>query len=190
MVDIIPFGEGRKPSRDILARIMAAKARLPEHDPLHDVLDAFVALVERIDATERSAAPTASAFNDDQMKSLVYQTERAAERGVGIYAKRIASWHQAIVGGAFAAGLTIGIMGTFYVASRQSAAEIEAMRLSVPAVLAAIPAADLAEWTTLIRSNPSPHALIANGRMVPQPTGQKAATITVWTEPATALPNH
>jgi len=142
MVDIIPFGEGRKPSRDILARITAAKARLPEHDPLHDVLDAFVALVERIDATERSAAPTASAFNDDQMKSLVYQTERAAERGVGIYAKRIASWHQAIVGGAFAAGLTIGIMGTFYVASRQSAAEIDAMRLSVPAVLAAIPAAD------------------------------------------------
>jgi hypothetical protein len=107
-----------------------------------------------------------------------------------MYATRVRSWHQAIVGGAFVAGMTIGIMGTFYVASRQSAAEMEAMRLAVPATLSAIPASDLAEWTTLIRSNSAPHALIAAGRMEPQPSGRKAATITVWTEPATAMPTH
>jgi hypothetical protein len=185
--DIIPFGEGRKPSRDILARIKAAKANIPEHDPHHDLLDVQAALVEYFDAAGRQAT---SALTDEQIKALTYQTERAAERGVGMYVKRIASWHQAIVGGAFVAGLTLGILGTFYVVSRQNAAEIEAMRLSVPAVLGAIPAADLAEWTTLIRSNSAPHALIAAGHMVPQPSGRQAANITVWTEPATALPTR
>ncbi len=178
--EVLPFGEGRKPSPDALPRIRAAKASLPDHDPMQDVLDALATAVEAIGAARHPTPSAASLLDDDQIKALTYSTERAAERGVGIYATRIRSWHQAIVGGAFVAGLTIGIMGTFYVASRQTAAEMDAARIEVPAVLSSIPASDLAAWSTLIRANPSPSALIAAGRIAPQANGQRAATITLW----------
>jgi hypothetical protein len=111
--DIIPFGESRKPSPDAASRIKAAKASLPEHDPHQDLLDALWAAIQVINPATRSDAPIA-ALNDDQVKALIYQTERAAERGVGLYATRIRSWHQAIVGGAFVAGLLIGCAGVWW----------------------------------------------------------------------------
>ena len=177
---IVDFG-GRKPSKaDDDKALCDAKACLAAHDPFQPVFDFLDRTTNRIEATVQHIGAPITALNDDQIKSLTYATERAAEGGVGIYAKRIASWHQAIVGGAFVAGLTIGIMGTFYVASRQSAAEMDAARIEVPTVLSSIPAADLAAWSTLIRANPSPSALIAAGRPAPQANGQRAATITLW----------
>jgi hypothetical protein len=188
--EIVDFGV-RKPSKDEDEKALAdAKACFATHDPFQRVFDFLDRTTNRIEAAVQNSGghpTTASALSDDQVKSLTYATERAAERGVGIYANRIKSWHQAIVGGAFVAGATIGIMATHYADVRQSAAEIDALRIGVPAVLSSIPAADLAEWTTLIRANSAPHALIAAGRLVPQTTGQRAANIaaniTVWLEP-------
>lgn len=108
--EVLPFGEGRKPS-PFAARIRAAKANIPDHDPHQDFLDVLEMAVERFDASGRPSPPAASPLDADQVKTLTYATERAAERGVGIYAKRIASWHQAIVGGVFVAGLSIGLVG-------------------------------------------------------------------------------
>jgi hypothetical protein len=184
--EIVDFG-GRRPSKaDDDKALSEAKACLAAHDPFQSVFDFLDRTTSRIEAAaQHIGAPIpAPSLNEDQIKSLTYATERAAERGVGIYAKRIASWHQAIVGGVFVAGLTIGIMGTFYVASRQSAAEMDAARIEVPAILSSIPAADLAAWAKLIRANPSPSALIAAGRTAPQTNGQRAATITLWLDPS------
>jgi PII-like signaling protein len=182
--EIIDFGGGgrKPPNSDPLARIKAAKANIPEHDPHQDLLDALAAFIQFVGPGHPAAA---SALDNEQVKLLVYNTERAAERGVSMYAKRVASWHQAIVGGAFVAGLTIGIMGTFYTASRQHAAEIEAMRLAVPGVLSAIPAADLAEWTQMIRLNDISKA---QRTCIPQ-AGGTACSIALWTKAPTAGKN-
>jgi hypothetical protein len=69
-----------------------------------------------------------------------------------------------------------------------SAAQANAARIEVPGVLAAVPAGDLLEWAALIRNNPPPRTLIAAGRVVPQPNGQRAASVMVWLEPPRLAP--
>jgi hypothetical protein len=184
--DVVDFG-GRKPSKAEDEKALAdAKACFAAHDPFLPALDFLDRITGRIEtAVQAINAGSASALNDEQVKALVYNTERAAERGVSMYATRVRSWHQAIVGGAFVAGLTLGILGTFYIASRQHAAEIEAMRLAVPGVLSAIPAADLAEWTSLIRLNDLSRAQRA---CIPQ-AGGTACSIALWTKAPTAGKN-
>jgi hypothetical protein len=105
--EVVGFG-ARKPNKADDERSLAdAKACLAAHDPFQRVLD----YVER--ATQR-IENGGSGLDDGQVKALIYQTERAAERGVGLYAKRIRSWHQAIVAGAFVAGLCIGGIGAWW----------------------------------------------------------------------------
>lgn len=114
--EIVDFG-GRKSSiSDDDQRALAdAKACFATHDPFQGVVDFLDRTTNRIESSARTInAGSASTLNDDQVKALIYQTERAAERGVGMYAKRIASWHQTIVGAAFVAGLFIGFIGAWW----------------------------------------------------------------------------
>ena len=105
--EVLPFGLGRKiSSSDAKARIQAAKAAIPAHDPHQDLLDAMAAAVNIVGDAQ-------AGLTNEQMKALTFQTERAAERGVGMYARRIRSWHQAIVGGAFMTGLLLGCAGAW-----------------------------------------------------------------------------
>jgi hypothetical protein len=132
--EIVDFG-GRKPAKAEDEKALAeAKACFAEHDPFQRVIDFLDRTTSRIEAAVQNigAHPiTASPLNDDQVKALTYATERAAERGVGIYAKRIASWHQAIVGGAFVAGLSVGCLGGYWL--RGNSATEPAITNCVPA---------------------------------------------------------
>lgn len=93
-----------------------AKACLAAHDPFQPVLDYLDRITDRIEAAGQniSSGPVAITLDVEQVRSLTFATERAAERGVSMYARRIRSWHQAIVGGAFVAGLSIGGLCAWY----------------------------------------------------------------------------
>jgi hypothetical protein len=162
--EIVDFG-GRKPPQPGNDKALSdAKACFADHDPFQRVLDYIDRATARIEAAEQrlNAGPAAMSLNDEQVKALIYATERAAERGVGLYATRIRTWHQAIVAGVFVAGLVIGILGGYWVGARQSQdAVAEAARWQ--------------SWWNATCADQSPRRVVVAGKAVCQVPVEQAA---------------
>ena len=184
--EIVNFGEGRKPSSaDLVIRIMAAKASLPEHDPLHDVLDAMASLAHAMaEAATLAGRPAQTiTLEDEQLAPLTRTLEAAAERGVRRYANRIVSWRSLLIGGVGIAGLLVGSAVMHTIDTRAADAAMEAARIEVPAMFGALPAGEAASWARLMRDNPPIGRLLAQAEPIPSETRGKAVSLAVWIDP-------
>jgi hypothetical protein len=183
--EIVNFGDGRKPSSaDLVIGIMAAKASLPEHDPLHDVLDAMASLAHAIAESASLAGRPAQmiTLEDEQLALLTHTLQVAAERGVRRYADRIASWRSLLIGAVGIAGLLVGGAVMHTLDTRAADAAMDAARIDVPSVFGSLPLGEAAAWAKLIRENPPIGKLMAAVKPYPADGGM-AVSLPMWVVP-------
>jgi hypothetical protein len=180
--NVVGFDEGKKPSpADAVARIAAAKGSLPEHDPVHDVLDAMAGAVQSIAAAAANAGT--SHLTDEQMRTLTDAVNLSVHRSMSRHVAGLSGWRLAFLGAVAVVPAAVAALVTYELTSRTAAAEMAAARIEVPAVFGSLPASEAAAWAKLIRDNPPIGRVMASAQPLTNETRGKAVSLAVWVDP-------
>ncbi len=165
------------PKPDLFSRIMAAKAALPAHDPMQDILNAMGGVVRALAASEARPLLAEEAARD--LRTSIAGDCGRAVREASWSAMRTVEWRTAaVVGTVVAMALAGGVASGYWLGASAVRAEVR----QTATVLGSMPAGDLVEWARVARLNPPPQAW--SGKTVTASDGSAAVDVLLRTAPA------